>query len=150
MKKIIWTIIFVVIIIMVVISIKIADNSKKQKSISGFNAGFEEYINKTIYGADVLTIINKAIDNNKFYNIKKDEKDFFIDDDNYCLKVELTLLSSNEKEEVQEVVYQMEVLEKARLDKFITSFSLTAFECTDIEYNSFGRISKVKLKQLEI
>ena len=150
MKKIFGTVILILILIIVVIGIKITDNTKKQESISKFNEVFEEYKNKTIYGADVYTIINKAIDNNTAYNIKKDEKGFYIDDNKYCLKVELILLSTDDKGQVNEVMYQMEVLQKAGLDGFISSFSLTEFKCTEIKYNQEGRISTICLKQLEI
>ena len=146
MKKIIWTIILVIIVIIVIIVIKISDNFNNQASITKFNSSFEEYRDKKLYGADVTTIINKAIDNNKFYNIKKDEKDFFIDDDNNCLKVELTLLSTDDKGQVKEVVYQMETLQKAGLDKFISSFSLIEFKCMNIEYNQVRKSFKNKLE----
>ena len=136
MKKIFWTIILILILIIVIVAIKITDNANKVVNTVSFNSKFEEYNNKTIYGADVLTIINKAIDNNNSYNIKKDEKEFYIDDDNYCLKVELTLLSVDDKGETKEVIYPMEVLKKAGLDDFISSFSLVKFECTNIDYNS--------------
>ena len=146
MKKIIWTIILVIIVIIVIIVIKISDNFNNQASITKFNSSFEEYRDKKLYCAEVTTIINKAIDNNKFYNIKKDEKDFFIDDDNNCLKVELTLLSTDDKGQVKEVVYQMETLQKAGLDKFISSFSLIEFKCMNIEYNQVRKSFKNKLE----
>ncbi len=53
-------------------------------------------------------------------------------------------------EKVQEVKYPMETLEKAGLDGFITSFSLTEFKCENIEYHKNGRISKITVKQLEV
>ena len=44
----------------------------------------------------------------------------------------------------------METLEKAGLEEFIKSFSITEFNLENIEYNSNGRISKILVKQLEI
>ena len=52
---------------------------------------------KTIYGADVVTIINKAIDNNEKNGIEKDSEDLYIKDDKKSVKVELTLLSKDEE-----------------------------------------------------
>jgi len=117
--------------------VKISDNSKKVNDIAKFNEQFEAiYNDKIVYGADVLTIINKAIDNNNTYKIKKDNNGYYIDDDKYCLKVELALLITSEEGELKEVQYPMETLEKAGLDGFISSFSLTKFECTSSIYNS--------------
>lgn len=105
---------------------------------------------RTLYGADVLTIINKAIDNNEFNNVKKTDDGLYIDNDDTSIKVTIILLKTNDKEEITEVVYDMEKLEKAGLDKFVSSFGITNFECANLEYHSNGRISKITVKQIEI
>ena len=74
-----------------------------------------------MYGADVLTIINKAIDNNEENKVQKDNEGNYIENEN-SIKVELTLLSTNEDGEEVEVVYPMETLEKAGLNEFISRF----------------------------
>ena len=104
---------------------------------------------KEMYGADIVTIINKAIDNNEENNISKDENGNYIENEK-SVKVELTLLSTDEDSKTIEVVYPMETLEKAGLNEFITNFGLTLFECTNIEYNSENRVSKIFVKQLEL
>ncbi len=104
---------------------------------------------KEMYGADIVTIINKAIDNNEENNISKDENGNYIENEK-SVKVELTLLSTDEDSKTIEVVYPMETLEKAGLNEFISNFGLTLFECTDIEYNSENRVSKIFVKQLEL
>ena len=67
----------------------------------------------------------------------------------YAIKIDIILLTKNEKGEKVEVKHPMETLQKAGLEGFIASFSLTAFEYTNIEYNTLGRISKIEVKQLE-
>ena len=101
-----------------------------------------------MYGADELTIMNKAIDNNEENKVQKDNEGNYIENEN-SIKVELTLLSTNEDGEEVEVVYPMETLEKAGLNEFISRFGLTTFECTNIEYNSQNKVSKISIKQLE-
>ncbi len=136
MKKIIWTIAIILIIIIIVIAVKINSNTRKISDISSFNKQFEDiYKDKTLYGADVLTIINKAIDNNTLYHIEKDDSENYIDDGKYCLRVEITLLGTNDEGEIYEVQRQMEALKKAGLEEFIASFSLTSFKCINVEYN---------------
>lgn len=106
----------ILILVIVVILVKISDNKQKITGISKFNEQFESiYKNRKIYGADVLTIINKAIDNNNIYDIEKDNDGNYKEDGNYCLNVELTLLGADENGQVYEVQYPMEVLFKARI-----------------------------------
>lgn len=150
MKKAILIILIVLGLIIVVVTMNISSNNIKTNSISKFNEEFEKYNDKTLHGADILTIINKATDNNKEHNISKDENGNYIEDDIYSVRVELILLSEDKDGNINEVTYPMETLEKAGLDGFISSFSLTDFKYEKIEYNSSKRISKIQVKQLEI
>lgn len=97
-----------------------------------------------------MTIINNAIDNNEKKHIEKNSSGFYKENDENSIKVELTLLALDKEDNIQEVVYQMESLQNAGLDGFISNFGLTTFECTNIEYNSQGRVSKIFVKQTEI
>ena len=105
---------------------------------------------KTLYGTDVLTIINKAIDNNEKYKIRKNDDGLYINDDEDCIKVTIILLRTNDKGEITEMAYDMEQLEKAGLNQFVSGFGITNFVCTNLEYNTRGKISKIFVKQMEI
>ena len=150
MKKVILSILFIFLVLLVVVIVKISDNGIKQTEITKFNAEFENYKNKKLYGADVLSIINKAIDNNKVQNIEKDQDGNYIENDSFSLKVYITLLTTDENNNVIELTYPMERLQKAGLDGFIQNFSITEFKCEEIEYNKLKRVSKIRVKQLEI
>ena len=150
MKKNIIYVLLILVIIIIVVVINVSNIRIKKNTVSNFNIEFEKYKDKIVYGADILSMINKAIDNNTKYEIKKDEKDNYIEDDNYSVKIELILLSQDDEGNIKEVKYPMETLAKAGLQEFIASFSLTEFKIENIEYNSFGRISKIVVKQLEI
>ncbi len=132
------------------IVVKISDNGIIQAEISQFNAKFELYKDKTIYGADVLSIINRAIENNKVQKVEKDAEGNYIENNTTSVKVEITLLSTDKDNNIKEVTYPMERLQKVGLDGFIQNFSLTKFKCTEVEYNKQRRVSKIKVKQLEI
>lgn len=150
MKKVFFSIIFIAILIICVIAVKISSNNREKSEIAKFNSQFDEHLGKTIYGTDVLTIINKAMDNNEALEVKKDDKNFYIENEETSLKVDITLLSTDSEGKITEVTYPMENLQKADLNKFVSSFGLTSFECTNIEYNSKNRVKKVYLKQLEL
>lgn len=150
MKKTIFFIIMILVLIIVIIIAGISNNKSKERERQAFNVQFESFVGKTMYGADVLTIINKAIDNNTEYDIKKDEEGFYIEDNEHSLRVELILLSKNNEGKLEEKIHQMETLEKVGLNGFISNFGLTSFECSNIEYNKQKRVSKIIVKQLEI
>ncbi len=150
MKKNLLYILVIFIIVIAIILVHISDKNSKRNEIAKFNVQYEQYFGHTIYGSDVLTMINKAIDNNQENNIPRDENNYYIDDDKSSVKIELVLLSKNDENEVEEKTYSMETLEKAGLSGFITNFNLTPFECSNVEYNSQKRISKITVKQLEL
>lgn len=149
MKKVILLLIILIVVTVVIVLIQVSDNRSGLQEKKAFNAQFEEYIDKELLGTDVMTIINKAIDNNTTNEIPKDDEENFIEDDSKCIKVYLILLTKDEEEKTKEIMYPMETLQRAGLDGFIDRFSLTKFKCNKIEYNSEGRVSKIEVKQIE-
>lgn len=47
-----------------------SESDNLQKEIMMFNKGFEAYNKKLMYGADIISVLNKAIDNNKSYGVE--------------------------------------------------------------------------------
>ena len=86
MKKIIISILIILLVAIIVILVNISNNNIKLNDVSKFNEQFETFKDKTLYGADILTIINKAIDNNDVHDIAKKENGEYIDDRNLCSK----------------------------------------------------------------
>ena len=86
MKKIIISILIILVVVIIVILVNISNNNIKLNDVSKFNEQFETFKDKTLYGADILTIINKAIDNNDVHDIAKKENGEYIDDRNLCSK----------------------------------------------------------------
>ena len=78
MKKnvIIISVILLIIIVICIAGINVM--SKINKGIKQQNNQYEQYLNSEIYGTDVITVINKAISNNESYNVNKDEKGLYI------------------------------------------------------------------------
>ncbi len=143
MKKPLIVLITIFIVVIIIVTVIINTKQDDLKAIKQFNDSFEQYIGKQIYGTEVTTVIGKAIKNNENYNIPKDEKDFYINDNKYCIKVELNMITV-------EKTYQMEQLYKAGLTEFVKNFNVITFVCTNIEYhNQTGRISKIVFTQLE-
>ena len=151
MKKILIISIAIVVVLIVVV-MQVKSLQTQQKQAIQFNKQYQEYQNKELYGIDIITVINKATDNNEKYGIPKDQKGMYIEDDENSIKVELNLISSIDEKtgEKQYVTRQMERLQQVGLDGFITNFNLTTFQCEKIEYHTkTGKVSKIIFKQIE-
>lgn len=104
------------------------------------NKQFESYNGQEIYGTELTTIINKAIDNNQNNEVQKDKKGKFINNDNNSIKIDIKMLD-NEK------TYAMETLYNSGMDKFIQYYSEIKFKCTKLEYHK--ATNKVKYMLFE-
>lgn len=94
------------------------EEQTKIEQLNAFNMAFEAYGKKVMYGADVITLINKVAENNKKYSGNPDYKITIILDG-----TEITS-SSNLIGEKESYIYK----------------------CEKMEYNSQGRICKITLK----
>lgn len=143
MKKSFIIIIIIFIIVMSTLAIVFKEAEQNKRILKRDNYDYEQYLGKRIYGTDVTTVINKAIDNNEKHNIQKDEDGMYINDNKYCIKVELNMITV-------EKTFQMEQLYKAGIVEFVKNFNIIVFECTSIEYHEqTGRVSKIVFSQLE-
>ena len=145
MKKTIICLIIILVIITIVVVTCISENNRKISEIKENNQKYEMYLEKEVFGTDVTTVINKAMDDNQKRQIPKDEKGFFIENDTNSIKVELIMLNENKKE-----TYQMETLNKVGLNGFIKNFNLINFKCLKIEYhNKTKLVKKIIFEQIE-
>lgn len=143
MKKVLITVLVVFFILITMLAIMLKVAMENEKVVTNFNAEYEQYLGKTLYGTDVTSLINKAIDNNEKNKIQKDENGLYIDDGKTSIKIELNMITV-------EKTFQMEQIYNADIIEFVSNFNLINFKCTNIEYhNSTKRVSKLVFEQLE-
>lgn len=148
MKKQFIFLIVIVLVIVIIISVNILQKRKEEMTLQSFNAEYEQYLNKEIYGIDIATLINKAIDNNKKNNVEKDEKGFYIDNEQDSILIDIVMITNEEKQET--TTYKMETIEKVGILAFLSNFNLTTFKGSNVEYHEqTGKISKITFEQLE-
>ena len=87
------------------------------------NNQFESYYNQEFYGAEVATIINKAIDNNLTNQVQRDNKGKYIDNDTNSIKIDIKMLDND-------TTYDMETLYAGGMDKFVQYYNEIKFKCT--------------------
>lgn len=142
------------------------DEDTIQEEIKAFNDGFEAYNKKLMYGIDVISVLNKAIDNNRKY------EDYPV----YKVNVKFTynMLTGEQSTELknvntdyktysldnkdQETWIKSNILSKVtdKDDNFVHNFKVSAFKCTGINYVTkkdtndslaIGRIKEITFEQ---
>ena len=127
MKKILIIITFVI-IILILFAIKYYNFKDELSKTKGINAQYESYFQKELYGTDVATIVNRAVNDNENNRIKKDSKGFYIDNNKDSIKVDVKITDNN-------MVYSMESLYNGGMTNFVNFYNNVEFECTKIEYH---------------
>lgn len=137
MKKFI---IFLVVILIIIATISyIYLNYKANYNIAQKeNYQFESYYNQEIFGPDVATVINKAVDKNSTNNISKDNKGIFIENDKDSIKIDIKFIDDDK-------VHNMEEIFNKGIDTFMQYYSQIKFKCTKIEYHKTTKKVKYML-----
>ena len=144
MKKII---IFFVIILICVITIGLRFYSYKaeQEVLAAENQEFEQYANKEIYGIDLGSIINKAVDKNTKNNIQKDENNIYIQNDTNSIEIEVAMKETDTTYKTA----RMEQIYNKGTELFIQLFIDIKFKCSKVEYHdSTGKIKYMLFEQI--
>lgn len=145
MKKIILVFLMLLVVLILIISTSIMGNVRSLSEIKKQNEEYEMYLDKQVFGTQVLTVINKATNENMKNKILKDEKGFFIPNDTNSIGVEIQMLSEGKKS-----TYLMETIQKVGTQGFIKNFNLINFKCSKIEYHEqTKRVSKIIFEQIE-
>ena len=105
------------------------------------NMQFESYYNEEIYGTDLATIINKAVDSNKINEVQKDNRGKYINNENNSINIDIKMLDDNGTK------YTMEKIYNGGTTTFVQYYSQIKFKCTKIEYHQ--KTNKVKYMLFE-
>ena len=114
------------------------------QGVKKFNYLFEQFFDKDIFGADVVTIMSKAIYNNNQYYIAKNEENKFIEDNKDCIKVMIKFKDVDK-------TFDMESIEKAGIESFMQNFSKSTFKVVEHDYNEDSkRIGNIVIEEIQI
>lgn len=128
MKKVL-AILLVIIVVVVTIVIYNYSNYKTQlERTRKLNEEYETFTNSEILGTSLISLINKAIDNNKKNNISLDDNNLYIENETTSLNIEVIFTESEEK-------YPMEKIERLGSEQFIKNYASATFKCTKKQYH---------------
>lgn len=143
MKKIV--IFFAIIIIIIAgISYSYIIIKSNNNEIKQHNNTFEKYYQKEIYGSEIATIINKAIDSNTKNNIQKDDQGKYIENDTNSIKITIKMIDN-------ETTYDMETIYEHQISEFVEYYNRIKFKCTNIQYHKKTNMVKtIELEQISV
>lgn len=142
MKKI-FIFLAIVLVIVAIVSFQYISYKNEYNIIQNENAEFEEYKDKEVYGLNVGTMINKAVDKNTKNKIEKDDNGNFIQNDSNSIEIEIYMTDN-------ETTYKMETIYNAGTEQFVQYYGNIKFKCSKIEYHEdTGRIKYMLFEQQE-
>lgn len=143
MKKI-FIFLAIVLVIVAIVSFQYISYKNEYNIIQNENAEFEEYKDKEVYGLNVGTMINKAVDKNTKNKIEKDDNGNFIQNDSNSIEIEIYMTDN-------ETTYKMETIYNSGTEQFVQYYGNIKFKCSKIEYHEkTGKIKYLLFEQQEI
>lgn len=133
---------FLLIIIGIVstISYLYLNSISNQRIAQKENIKFEIYKDEEITGAEVTTLINKAINSNQQNEVEKDKKGRYIDNETNSINVDIKFIDDD-------VTYNIEKIYNNGMDKFLTYYRDIKFKCVDVQYHD--KTQKIKYMLFE-
>ena len=118
------------------------NNKKNNANLKKYNYEYEKYLNKTITGTELATLMNKAINQNEINKIKQDKQKHYIENDKDSIKIEIKITLTGK-------TYPMEEFYNNDTNEFVKYFSEIQFHCVDVEYHKkTGKVGKLKFEQI--
>lgn len=120
------------------------ESTQKAEQLADFNNQFESYNRKLLRGVDVISIINKVLDNNKKYGPNE------YNEPNYLMQVEFEL-----KEAIGDLepgrMYNIADYNRIKQNQEdFTEFKRKIFDCKEVRYhNQTGRVNYISFTQRE-
>lgn len=109
------------------------------------NYEYEQYKKREFYGTEVITLINKAMNENEENSIPQNNKGQYIENDTNSIIIEVIMIIDEEKNETKS--YRMEAISKVGISDFITNFNTEKFKIKEITYHENGRIKSIIIEQ---
>ncbi len=134
MKKLIYFFVAVIIIVCSISYLYIMYKSN-ENTVAQQNQLFESYYQRQVYGAEVATAINKAMDSNYRNNVEKDKNNLYIENTTNSIKISIKMIDNDE-------IYPMEVFAKSGIQTFLEYYNNIQFKCVDIQHHENTKLVK--------
>lgn len=129
MKKTFLILLIVIVILILISSYYIYNIRRIETSAQKNNKQYEEYCSKQIIGTQLISLINKAIDNNEKNEVLKQQDSIYYENNNKN-SIQVTIKFAEEDR-----IIKMEDIAQKGTENFVKYFSTATFECTKVDYH---------------
>lgn len=137
MKKVFFILLFALILITLIVTYKVYQYRKNEAQKQKINNEYNIYLNKSIPGTELMSLINKTIDANVKNGIQRKENNYFDTDNEQLIQIYIEFIYKDETRTLQ-----IEDIEKGGTEAFIKNYNTAHFKCTSIDY--YKTTNKVK------
>ena len=138
MKKNLFVIIGIFLIIIAILSYTYYNYKKINILAEQKNKEYETYTQDAILGSTLMTLINKASDQNEKNGVEKDKQNRYISNEENSIKIEVKFLESDK-------IYAMESISSLGSEAFIKNYNNMNFIYTKKEYHEKTKYIKYML-----
>ena len=137
MKKVFFILLFALILITLIVTYMVYQYRKNEAQKQKINNEYNIYLNKSIPGTELMSLINKTIDANVKNGIQRKENNYFDTDNEQLIQIYIEFIYKDETRTLQ-----IEDIEKGGTEAFIKNYNTAHFKCTSIDY--YKTTNKVK------
>lgn len=137
MKKSFFIVLFALLFITLIATYTVYQFRKNEIEKQKVNSQYDVYLDKTIPGTDLISLINKTIDINQKNGVERDSNKRYINNNENLIQIYVEFIYKKETKTLQ-----IEDIEKGGTETFIKNYSIVNFKCTNIEY--YQTTNKVK------
>ena len=102
------------------------------------NQEYENLAKGNILGTSLMSLINRAINQNEKNGLEKDSQNRYIENEENSIKIEVKFLESDK-------IYPMEAISNLGSEQFIKNYNSMQFQCTKKEYHEKTKYMKYML-----
>jgi len=142
MKRILIIIIIIFIIATSIIVGLIMANNARVREARRHNQQYASYLETEIWGTELATLINRAMNNNRRNDVKQDAEGNFINNETNSINIDIEMITIEE-------TFSMERIYAGGTTEFAQAFNFVKFESRTTEYHEqTGKISRIVFRQL--
>lgn len=136
MKRIIIFFGTILVVILIIFSYNYIQYQTNQRNVLKYNQPFLQFNRNNIYGTDVTSVINRAVNNNEQNKISKDDTGEYISNDENSIKIYIIFDEEGK-------TYSMEKVYNKSMQEFTKLFGGVKFNCTNVKYHINGKVSEM-------
>ena len=130
---------FLIIIIIIVIALyNYMIYKNNYNAMKRHNREYEYFLDKEINGYELISLVNKAIDNNTSKEVAQDSQKKYIDNGTDSINIDIKMIDNDK-------TYNMEQFYYNGINNFVMYYGEIKFKCTKLEYHNTTKKVKYML-----